>query len=178
MTRQSATYNLIQDSVLGTLLFVIAVIVPVSIYLHVPPNSGEGWRLGRTVIICGSFMPFFCYAYMWVIKTNEGHLEREIEARISDPGKRDDIQQTIDSERGIWARNLTLLRAARTAANDFMPSRFFLVLSAHLKNQNIIAQGMLARSLIPLFFLMYTKGPLAPEYLRGRTISKLTRSPK
>jgi hypothetical protein len=165
-TRHGLLHNLIQDATLMVLLYLIALVIPVVTVLHLPPALGYWERLVATFAIVGPFLMYFHGPYQWLLTTNLGHLGREIASRAEDP---DETRSLIDAETGPLSRNKALLQAAAGKMEGPEQQRFLRVLSAHLRNQNLLANAVVILSLIGLLVLVGGKTNAAFAYLRRET---------
>lgn len=162
-TRHGLLHNLIQDATLFALLYLIALIIPVVTLLHLPPTLGYWGRIVATFAIVGPFLTYFLGPYQWQLTTNLEHLGREITSRAEDP---DETTATIDAETELLPRNKALLQAAAGNMDGPEQQRFLRVLSAHIRNQNLLANSVVVLSLVGLLVLLGGTPRAAFAYLR------------
>ncbi|MFG1852275.1 hypothetical protein ACGFJT_10590 [Actinomadura geliboluensis] len=164
-TRHGLMHNLVQDSTVMVLLYLIALVIPVVTVLHLPASMNYWERLVATFAIVGPFLTYFLGPYQWQLTTNLEHLGREIDSRL-EPDEREGARRLIDAESGPLARNRALLAAAGGRMAGGEQQSFLRVLSAHIRNQNLVANAVVVLGLIGILILVGGKTSAAFAYLR------------
>ncbi len=162
-TRHGLTHDLIQDTALISLLYLIALIIPATTFLHLAPDLGYWGRLVATFVIVGPFLTYFLGPYQWQLRLNLGHVAREVDSRAEN---KVETHATIEAERGMMRRNLVILRAAMGSIEGPSQRRFLRVLNAHVRNQNAIANAIVVLSVVGFFVLLGGRTTALFAYLR------------
>jgi hypothetical protein len=162
-TRHGLVYNLIQDAVLMVLLYLITLVIPLVTLLHLPPTLSYWERLAATFAIVGPFLAYFLGPYQWNLTLNLGHLDREITSRVNDS---EPIRTVINAETGLRPRNRVLVQAMRGELSGSEQERFLRILNAHIRNQNLLANAVVALSILGLLVLTTGKTTALLAYLR------------
>ncbi len=162
-TRHGLTHNLVQDGTLVALLYLVALVIPATTLLHLPPDLGYWARLIATFAIVGPFLTYFLGPYQWQLDTNLSHLRREIETRAEDKAVTSGV---VEAERKLIRRNAVLFRAARGGLGGPPQHRFLRTLGAHIRNQNAIGSAMVVLSIVGFLVVLGGKTTAAFAYLR------------
>jgi hypothetical protein len=162
-TRHGLTHNLVQDATLMAMLYLIALVIPSTTLLHLPPHLGFWARLIATFAIVGPFLTYFLGPYQWQLTTNLEHLEREINSRAEN---KEATRAAVNAERSLIRRNAVLLRAARGLLDGPPQHRFLRTLNGHIRNQNAIGSAIVVLSVVGFLVLVGGKTSAAFAYLR------------
>jgi hypothetical protein len=150
MTLYGLAHNLSQDALVIALLHTFAVVLPLVFLAHLNGGSGSDHLL-NTLAVCVPALTLLGCAYRWTVKNNTSHVEREIDAKASDPAA---VSAAAKAESGARSRLMLQLTAARQGLPGPRRDRFLRVLSAHAHTQNFIGTLLLIPLIVGVLALI------------------------
>lgn len=130
VTEFTIQHNLFQDSLsISAILLVIE--WPVE---FLRASSGQWWL---AITLSAGLVPLFSSGFLWAISSNRDHLRRQARRLLGDDSAR--VLAIAEAEGRVDRRLGVLWRAAHSDLSGLPDERFIRGLSAHIKNQNLLA---------------------------------------
>jgi len=129
-TEFTVRHNLFQDS-LSISAIILIIEWPVE---FLRASSGQWWL---AISLSAGLVPLFASGFIWAIRSNRDHVQRQAQRRLHDDASR--VLGIAHAEGRLDRRLAVLARAARGDLDGPADERFIRVLSAHTKNQNMLA---------------------------------------
>ncbi len=130
VTEFTIQHNLFQDSL--CISAIVLIIEWPAEFLRA--SSGKWWL---AISLSAGLVPLFSAGFLWAIRSNDDHVRRQAQRRLRGDASRV-LGDARDEER-LDRRLRLLVRAARDDLEGPCDERFIRVLSAHVRNQNLLA---------------------------------------
>jgi hypothetical protein len=139
ITEFTVQHNLFQD-VLSISAIILIIEWPVE-FLHA--SSGQWWL---ALSLSAGLVPLFSAGFIWAIRSNREHVQRQAQRLLYDDASR--VLGIARAERRLDRRLGVLVRAGRNQLDGSPDERFIRILSAHTKNQNLLAYAAVVAAIV------------------------------
>lgn len=139
VTEFTVQHNLFQDA-LSISAIILIIEWPVQ-FLHA--SSGQ-WRLA--LALSAGLVPLFSSGFVWAIRSNREHVQRQAQKLLHDDASR--VLAIARAEGRLDRRIGVLIRAGHNQLDGPSDERFIRVLSAHTKNQNLLAYTAVVAAIV------------------------------
>lgn len=139
ITEFTVQHNLFQDA-LSISAIIMIIEWPVE-FLHA--SSGQWWL---ALSLSTGLVPLFSSGFIWAIRSNREHVQRQAQRLFHDDASR--VLGIARAEGRLDRRLGVLVRAGRNQLDGSPDERLIRVLSAHTKNQNLLAYTAVVAAIV------------------------------
>jgi hypothetical protein len=139
ITEFTVQHNLFQDA-LSISAIILIIEWPVQ-FLHA--SSGQWWL---ALSLSAGLVPLFSSGFIWAIRSNREHVQRQAQRLLHDDASR--VLSIARTEGRLDRRLGVLARAGRNQLDGSPDERFIRILSAHTKNQNLLAYTAVTAAIV------------------------------